>query len=838
MKLAYRAYAVTLLLLILAFAAAAQTPRVSSTSTVTYDKNARSAKDPRNTAPTVGTGGPIGGPTGLFTVYDGDTLRKGEWTLSAAWSNYDRDPGNADFTNIPLSFQYGITNRIELFFTTTALKGVKVNAPQNLSSFYLPNSRLRSGTIGFFSPAAIVLSPQGAGTSLFPNTAVFRPSRTAPFCVFPFTCSAGNFGLQIGTSGPIFGFPVGTQALIGAPRIGGGGSSADLFPGFGSVFGSILPGVVLQTVTVAPNGRPLGEVPTVFALAPSYLPDAPFINRTWGTSSFDDFTGGVKWRFTSPTNPIGVGVIAYYRWWADNANDASGFNMLQRGAGPGGNRGDIGVVLFAGARLKRWMNLSGNVGYNWNSSAKADFPTGTFTILDRPDELMASVGVDFPINKFVQPIIEFRSLRYVAGRTPNAFENHPLDVIAGLRIFPARWFGFGAAYRYHVNEQDQNSFDENDTFSTSTVVTCAGGVVATDGPQGGTVCTPTTLRTTFSGMPPGFIPSEDPHGFILQVFAGRRHKRAVEVTNLPPNVTNLTVSDSEITLPCPAGSASISGGCNDSTSVQVNTTAVDPEGDVLTYNYTVSAGRIVGTGASVSWDLSGAPVGSYTITAGVDDGCGICGKTMTQTVRVIDCPDCKVTCSCPTISVSGPAGVTNPGETMTFTANLVGGSQDTPVTYNWSVSAGTIQSGQGTPSIVVSVPLENPPTNVTASLEVGGLRADCNCPNTASETAGVSPLPVPTEVDTFGKLSNDDVKVRVQNFYQQLANNPNAQGYIITYGKPAEIAARRRQITNAITFLKLDPSRVTFVDGGDKGTGVETHFFIVPPGARPPAPTQ
>jgi hypothetical protein len=32
---------------------------------------------------------PPGGPTGLFTIYDGDTLRKGEFTFSIAYSNYD-----------------------------------------------------------------------------------------------------------------------------------------------------------------------------------------------------------------------------------------------------------------------------------------------------------------------------------------------------------------------------------------------------------------------------------------------------------------------------------------------------------------------------------------------------------------------------------------------------------------------------------------------------------------------------------------------------------------------------------------------------------------------------
>jgi hypothetical protein len=109
-------------------------------------------------------------------------------------------------------------------------------------------------------------------------------------------------------------------------------------------------------------------------------------------------------------------------------------------------------------------------------------------------------------------------------------------------------------------------------------------------------------------------------------------------------VTAVALSDSEITLPCPAGFGSASGGCNDSTTVNVTTTAVDPENDVLTYNYTVSGGRIVGQGANVQWDLSGVGKGTYTLTAGVDDGCGVCGKTQTQTLAIVDCPDCKKLC--------------------------------------------------------------------------------------------------------------------------------------------------------------------------------------------------
>ncbi|MGB7209873.1 MAG: hypothetical protein WBD27_14525 [Pyrinomonadaceae bacterium] len=62
--------------------------------------------------------------------------------------------------------------------------------------------------------------------------------------------------------------------------------------------------------------------------------------------------------------------------------------------------------------------------------------------------------------------------------------------------------------------------------------------------------------------------------------------------------------------------------------------AVDPENDILTYNYRVSAGQIIGVGRSVLWDLTEVAPGTYKLTAGVDDGCGICGKYIIRTVVI------------------------------------------------------------------------------------------------------------------------------------------------------------------------------------------------------------
>jgi hypothetical protein len=63
--------------------------------------------------------------------------------------------------------------------------------------------------------------------------------------------------------------------------------------------------------------------------------------------------------------------------------------------------------------------------------------------------------------------------------------------------------------------------------------------------------------------------------------------------------------------------------------------------DVLTFEYKVSGGKIIGKGERVLWDLSDVKPGTYTITATVDDGCGFCGKPLTKVVTVSECSDCK-----------------------------------------------------------------------------------------------------------------------------------------------------------------------------------------------------
>ena len=780
----------------------------------------RSPDDPRNLSPAVGTGGPPGGPTGLFTIYDGQTIRRGEFTFSIAYSNFDRDPGDVDIVEIPLSFNVGLNDHIELFFNTVGYRGVKVNSPSNLSSFYLPNSQLKFPQLG--SGPAIVLAPTG-NVGTLAGTAVFRPAFNQPFVQYPFVGgSAGVFNTGPGIIGGGFGFP-GFNATLG-PASGGTGNwgAAATYPGIGSPVGSILPGIVLATTTLPATALTLPiEVPATFTIAPAYLPEAPFINRLYGQSTLNNLVFGAKIRLTGPNNPFGFGFVPFYRWWMDKGDSFGGFTQMQRGAGPGADIGDFGLVMFADGRLSEHVNVSANLGYVLNSNPKD--PNG-FVMLDRPDELLAGLGLDLPLNEHFQLIGELKSVQYVAGRTQNAFNNNPVDALVGFKLYPARWWGLGLAYRRHLNPQDLDRF-EPQNFNTSVVqITNVNPV----GPQPLTVVPGTTVPATDgSGRPRGFRFSEDPHGYIVQLWFGHRNARSLPP---PPNVApivSVSASSAAITLPCPPGTSSDTCTPSATRSVELTAEATDADNDTLLYTWSVTGGTLSGEGRMVNWDLSGVNPGTYTASVEVNDGNQHL-VTGTTTVTVAECTNCRP--PCPTVSVSCPSDV-DEGQPITFTSSV---SSDQTVTYNWSVSAGTISGGQGTSAITVDTTGLGGQT-VTATLELGGL--DPACSRTAScSTTVKTPIQPPTKFDEYGDIRFNDEKARLDNYAIQLQNSPGAQGYIIAYGNCEGAAQARadRAKDYLVNTRGIDAGRLVTIDGGCR-SDLTVELWIVPTGATPPA---
>jgi photosystem II stability/assembly factor-like uncharacterized protein len=83
--------------------------------------------------------------------------------------------------------------------------------------------------------------------------------------------------------------------------------------------------------------------------------------------------------------------------------------------------------------------------------------------------------------------------------------------------------------------------------------------------------------------------------------------------DLPPSVTALYLSHSEISSNCSPSDTN----CSDQRRIQVRVMAVQPEDSYEEIDYNVTAGKIIGDGANVEWDLSKVQTGQYTITAGV-----------------------------------------------------------------------------------------------------------------------------------------------------------------------------------------------------------------------------
>lgn len=152
---------------------------------------------------------------------------------------------------------------------------------------------------------------------------------------------------------------------------------------------------------------------------------------------------------------------------------------------------------------------------------------------------------------------------------------------------------------------------------------------------------------------------------------------------------------------------------------------IDPK-EKQTFHWTVSAGVIVeGQGTSSitvsTEDAVGARVTATAELAGLSGPKSECNRTAQEAVQVAIC--CLP--PCPTITIQCPTEVVKAGQPLTFSANVTGGQPELEITYNWSVSAGVIVRGQGTPTITVDT-TDVAGQNVTATLEVGGFPPECD----------------------------------------------------------------------------------------------------------------
>ncbi|HEY0406322.1 MAG TPA: hypothetical protein VGC89_11380 [Pyrinomonadaceae bacterium] len=182
----------------------------------------------------------------------------------------------------------------------------------------------------------------------------------------------------------------------------------------------------------------------------------------------------------------------------------------------------------------------------------------------------------------------------------------------------------------------------------------------------------------------------------------------------------LKASTAEVLLPCPEGTFANPSSCDPKKRnpiVKLSASAKDFDGR-KSYVYFTTGGRIEGEGAKVNWDLSGKEPGTYTATVEVADERGHRASVSV----VVEVKQCQCQAACPTIDVIVPTNVVRQGTRVEVSANVRGASRR--ATYNWSVSAGRISHGQGTPTITIDTSGLGD-TDVTVALAVGGSPPEC-----------------------------------------------------------------------------------------------------------------
>jgi hypothetical protein len=180
------------------------------------------------------------------------------------------------------------------------------------------------------------------------------------------------------------------------------------------------------------------------------------------------------------------------------------------------------------------------------------------------------------------------------------------------------------------------------------------------------------------------------------------------------------------------------------------------------------------------------------------------------------------------------------GEQVTITARFENGHTGDKYLpgYSWSVSMGSIVSGQGTSSItIVAGKDESGSLNVFLhrtfkEAHYPGVQSEATC------TVDVAASPTPRMIDEFrtGGTNCEEGFARLDSFFAELSNNPGDQGLIVIYGdEGSSVAAksRERQLRNHFKWRKFPIDRVTILRGVATPQGT-TQFWMVPPGAEIP----
>jgi hypothetical protein len=203
-------------------------------------------------------------------------------------------------------------------------------------------------------------------------------------------------------------------------------------------------------------------------------------------------------------------------------------------------------------------------------------------------------------------------------------------------------------------------------------------------------------------------------------------------------------------------------------------------------------------------------------------------------------PHPPIPAECPTVTIDCSANIVCSGDPIIFTATINGGDPNLQSKFKWTLSAGTITSGQGSSTIMVdSKGLGGQSITVTVEIDdVTAMTADCA--KTASCVRQIGSCHYHRKFDEYGEILLQEETERLDNFAIQLQSEPRMEGIVIVYGrfgyKREDIQARSNRVKDyLVNKHDIDAERVVIITCGNVEEST-VEFWVGAPGKPFPLP--
>jgi len=409
-----------------------------------------------------------------------------------------------------------------------------------------------------------------------------------------------------------------------------------------------------------------------------------------------------------------------------------------------------------------------------------------------------------------------------------------MDVVIGLRAFPATWISLGAGYQASlIHVKDGEVDGALGAGYNGFVLQTAFGKRRNDPPTVSCACAnPRILQEDTTNVRANAVdPEGDTLTYTWSTTGGKINGSGDTVTydtaDAAPGVYDISVvvSDGKNETDCntqitvlkknypptvavePTSASIVQG-----ESQVLNAKASDRNKDPLTYTWTVDGQKLAATGPQITFGSEGRNPGNYNVKVEVSDGEATAESTAVITVK--EKPNKLPTIDCLTAAIE-----VRSGETVTLNARA-SDPEGGALKYSWSSPVGKVD-GTGATVTFDAAGVKAGSYTVTVTVEdPRGGKASCTMAVNVSERLSVTKEKCGyfayqgTRVDNCAKAILDDLSVRMK-------NEPQLRANIIGYvdGKYevsiASLGERRAKAVAAYLEKKgVESSRLTITNGG------------------------